>query len=110
MTQHAKPMRTKILTAIMASVVSVGFVTAATAARLGIDTNTNIGTGTGVEAPINDKAGASADTHMSTSGSTHNDAQWGSGASRGADRAADRKQLKSDTHASASKRHHKDKE
>ncbi|ARU31937.1 hypothetical protein CAP31_09760 [Sulfuriferula sp. AH1] len=110
MTQHAKPMRTKILTAIMASVVSVGFVTAATAARLGIDTNTNIGAGTSVEAPINDRAGVSADTHMSTSGSANNDAQWGSGASRGADRAADRQDLKSDTHMSATMRHHKGKE
>ena len=110
MTQHAKPMRTKILTAIMASVVSVGFVTAATAARLGIDTNTNIGAGTRIEAPMNDKAGVNADTHMSTSGSVNNDAQWGSGAYRGANRVADRQELKSDTHISAAKRHHKDKE
>lgn len=86
MKQNSQQIRTKLLTVIMAGVAGVGFATAATAAGVGA----NVGAGTEVTAPDKAQAGGSADAHMSTSGSANTNAQWESGATRGADRAAAR--------------------
>ena len=83
-------LRTKVLTAIMASVIGLGFVTAAIAARLGVDTDTRIEAGANIGAD-HANAGGTADAHMSTAGSANNNAPWGSGVARGTDRAAQRK-------------------
>ncbi|MDP1645398.1 MAG: hypothetical protein Q8K35_08400 [Thiobacillus sp.] len=90
MKQNTQQIRTKLLTVIMAGVAGVGFATAATAAGVGVDVNTNVSAGAQVAAPNNAQAGGSADAHMSTSGSANSNAQWQSGATRGADRAAER--------------------
>lgn len=92
MTQKAQPIRTQLLTAIMAGVTGVGFATAASA--VGVGANANIGAGAQVAAPANAQAGGTADAHMSTSGRANGNAQWQSGAARGADRAAERMNTK----------------
>lgn len=75
MRQDAKQVRNKILTAIMASVVSIGFITAATAARLSVDTNDG--------APAHAQAGTTASTPTGTaSAKGNNDVRWGDGVSR----------------------------
>lgn len=86
MKQNAQ-VRTKFLTAIMAGVAGVGFVTAATA--VGID-HTAVGAGAEVAAPIKSQAGGRAEANMDPTGSASSNAQWQSGATRGADRAAER--------------------
>ena len=113
MTQHTKPLRNKVLTALMASVISIGFVTGAAAAKLGIDANTSVGAGAspsvgvgagvgaGGNTPAVGQAGGTADSHMSTSGNTHTKAQWGSGASRASDGTSERTTAHSHTHSSA---------
>lgn len=88
MMQTAKQVRTKLLTVIMAGVAGVGFATAATAAGVGAGANANDGAGA--------QAGGTADAHMSPSGSTNSNAQWQSGATRGADRAAARTSMSGD--------------
>ena len=82
MMRNAQQIRSKLLTVILAGVAGVGFATAATAA--GVDAN--VGAGAQVEAPGNVQAGGPADAHMSPSGSTNTNAQWQSGATRGAER------------------------
>ena len=82
--------RTKLLTVMMAGVTGVGFAAAATAAGVGIGADANVDAGAQVTAPANAQAGGSADTHMSTTGDANSNAQWQSGALRGADRAAER--------------------
>ena len=112
--KHAKPLRHKVLTAIMASVISIGFVTGAVAAKLGIDANTSVGAGAspsvgvgaGVGAGVNSdasvgQAGSTPDSHMSTSGSTHTKAQWGSGTSRAPEGSSERTTAHSHTHSNA---------
>ena len=91
MPQNTQQLRTKVLTAIMASVIGLGFVTAAIAARLGVDTDTRIEAGANLGASDHANAGGNADAYMSTAGSANNDAPWGSGVARGTDRAAQRK-------------------
>lgn len=99
MTHHTKTLGNKMLTALMVSVMSIGFVTGAAAAKLGVDANTSVGAGaspsagvgTGVGADVNTDTPAagqaigSPDSHMSTTGSAHTKSQWGSGASRPAE-------------------------
>ena len=115
MTQHTKPLRNKVLTALMASVISIGFVTGAAAAKLGIDANTSVGAGAGpsvgvgggvgagvnTDTPAVGKAGGTADSNMSTSGSTHTKAQWGSGASRVSDGTSEHTSAHSHIHGNA---------
>ena len=90
MKQNAQQVRTKLLTLIMAGVAGAGFAAAATAAGIDGGINANVGTGATVSAPDTTQAGGTADAHMSTSGSANSNAQWQSGATRGADRAAER--------------------
>ena len=52
--------------------------------------NANIGAGAPVSVPDTAQAGGVANAHMSTSGIANSNAQWQSGATRGADRAAER--------------------
>lgn len=94
MMRNAQQIRTKVLTVIMAGMAGVGFATAATAA--GVGANVNVGADAQVAAPNNAQAGGSADAHMSTAGSANSNAQWQSGATRGADRAAERTGTNSD--------------
>lgn len=75
MMRNAQPIRTSLLTAIMAAVVSAG----AQAASPGYV-----------------QAGGAADTHMNAYGSTNTHAQWKSGATLGAERAAERADMNSD--------------
>lgn len=82
MKQYAQQIRTQLLTLIMAGVAGAGVATAATAA--------DVGAGASVPAPDTAQAGGAADAHMSPSGSANNNAQWQSGATRGADRATER--------------------
>ena len=86
MMRNAQQIRSKLLTVILAGVAGVGFATAVTAAGV----EANVGAGAQVEAPGNVQAGGTADAHMSTSGSANSNAQWHSGATRGADLAAER--------------------
>ena len=90
MMRNAQQIRSKLLTVILAGVAGVGFATAATAAGVDIGVDANVDAGAQVEAPGNVQAGGPADAHMSPSGSTNTNAQWQSGAARGADRAAER--------------------
>lgn len=85
MMQTAQQVGSKLLALIIAGVAGVGFVTAATAAGVGAGVDANVGGGAQVAAPDMDQAGGSADAHMSTSGSTNSNAQWQSGATRGAE-------------------------
>ena len=82
MMQTAQQVRSKLLTLIVAGVAGVAFTNAATAA--------GVGGGAQVAAPDSAQAGGSADAHMSSAGSANSNAQWQSGATRGADRAAER--------------------
>lgn len=90
MKQYAQQVRTQLLTLIMAGVAGVGAATAATAAGLGGGVHADVGAGASVPAPDTAQAGGTADAHMSPSGSANSNAQWQSGATRGADRAAER--------------------
>lgn len=96
MMRNAQQIRSKLLTVIMAGVAGVGFATAATAAGVGVGANAHVGAGAQVAAPNNAQAGGRADAHMSTAGSANSNAQWQSGATRGADRAAERMGTDSD--------------
>ncbi len=73
MMQKIQPIRSTLLTVLL-----VGFATTATAAGVGV--NANVGA----------QAGGTAATHMSPAGSANDNAQWQDGATRGADRAAER--------------------
>ena len=90
MKQYAQQIRTKLLTVITAGAagVGVGFATAATSASVGA--NANVDAGAQVAAPSNAQASSYVDVHLSTTGSTFRTAQWQSGATGGADRAAER--------------------
>ena len=90
MKQNAQQVRTQLLTLIMAGVTGAGFAAAATAAGIGGGVNANVGAGANVSVPGTAQAGGAADAHMSPSGSANSNAQWQSGATRGADRAAER--------------------
>jgi len=90
MMRNAQQIRTKLLTVIMAGVAGVGLAAAATAAEVGGGADANVDAGVQVAAPGNTQAGGTADAHMSTAGSANSNAQWQSGALRGADRAAER--------------------
>src|SRR5512141_2945865 len=90
MKQYAQQVRTQLLTLIMAGVAGAGLATAATAAGLGGGAHADVGAGASVPAPDTAQAGGAADAHMSPSGSANSNAQWQSGATRGADRAAER--------------------
>lgn len=74
MKQYAHQVRFKLLALIMAGMTGAGLTTAASAAE--------------AEAAL--QAGGTAGAHMNTTGSANSNAQWKSGATRGADRAADR--------------------
>src|SRR5512139_1023539 len=76
MKQIAQQIRTQLMTLITAGVAGLTLATVATAAEVG--------------AGANAQAGGVADAHMSPSGSANGNAQWQSGATQGADRAADR--------------------
>lgn len=78
MMHTALQIRTRCLTAIMAGMASIGIATAATAA------------GVGVNAGGAAQAGGPASAHMSSTATTHSNAQWQSGATRGVDRALER--------------------
>lgn len=85
MKQNAQQILTRLLTVIMAGVAGIGFATAATAATaagVGVGAGTNVGAGA--------QAGGNADTHMNATASANSNAQWQSGATRDADRAAER--------------------
>ena len=84
MKQHAQQIRTKLFIVIMAGLAGVGLATAATAAQVAAGADAQ------VAAPDHVQAGGSADAPMSTSGSANSNAQRQSGATRGADRAAER--------------------
>jgi hypothetical protein len=92
MTQKTQPIRTRLMTALMAGVASIGFATAATAAGVGV--GVNAGAGVQVGAPVKAQAGGVAGAQMSTSGSANSNAQWQSGATQGGDRAAERMNAK----------------
>ena len=81
--QTAQQVARKFLVLTVAGVASAGLGAAATAA--GVDAK--VGGGAQVAAPETDRAGGSADAHMSPANSN---AQWQSGATRGNDRAAER--------------------
>jgi hypothetical protein len=89
MKQNAQQIRNKLMIVIMAGVAAVGFAAAARAAQVGAGVSTDDGASAQVEAPSNARAGGSGNAHMSTSGSANSNAQWQSGATRGADRAAE---------------------
>lgn len=74
MKQYAHQVRFKLLALIMAGMTGASLATAASAA----------------EAEAGIQAGGAADDHMSTAGSANSNAQRKSGATQGADRAADR--------------------
>ena len=88
MKQYAQQVRTQLLTLIMAGVAGAGLATTATAA--GIGGHAEVGAGASLPAPDTAQAGGAADAHMSSSGSANSNAQWQSGATRGAGRAAER--------------------
>jgi hypothetical protein len=90
MKQYAQQIRTQLLTLIMAGVAGASFVTTATAAGIGGGVHADVGAAASVPAPDTAQAGGAADAHMSISGSANNNAQWQSGATRGAARAAER--------------------
>jgi hypothetical protein len=90
MMRNVLQIRTQLLTVIMAGVAGVGLATGASAASVGAGVKANVGAGAQVAPPDTAQAGGSADAHMSTSGSANTNAQWQSGATRGADRAAER--------------------
>lgn len=92
MMRNAPPIRTQLLTAIMAGVVSASFATAATAAGTSARANANAGAGVQPASPGYVQA---ADAHMNAYGSANTNAQWQSGATRGADRTADRADMNS---------------
>lgn len=92
MKQNALQIRTRLLT-IMAG----GFLaTAASAASVGVGVDATVGAGAQVTAPDAAQAGGRADAHMSPSGSANSNGQWQSGATRGAERAAERMGTNSD--------------
>jgi len=97
MKRNAQPIRTQLLTVIMAGVVSASFATAATAAGTGTRANANAGAGAGAQSasPGYVQAGGAADAHMNAYGSANTNAQWQSGATPGADRTADRADMNS---------------
>jgi hypothetical protein len=80
----------------MAGVVSASFATAATAAGTGARANANAGAGAQPASPGYVQAGGAADAHMNAYGSANTNAQWQSGATRGADRTAERADMNSD--------------
>src|SRR5574340_1243307 len=73
MMHKIQPIRSTLLTVLL-----VGFATTATAAGVGINANAGA------------QAGGTAATHMSPAGNANDNAQWQDGATRGADRAAER--------------------
>lgn len=77
MMQKIQPIRSTLLTVLL-----VGFATTATAAGVGVNA--------GVNANVGAQAGGTAATHMSPAGNANDNAQWQDGATRGADRAAER--------------------
>ena len=84
--------RTRLMTLILAGVAGAGIAATAMAAGVGgVGGGANAGVGAGVTMPGTAQAGGTADTHMSTSGAANSNAQWQNGATRGADRAAERK-------------------
>ena len=89
MKQYAQQVRTQLLTLIMAGVAGAGLATTVTAAGIG-GGHADVGAGASVPAPDTAQAGGAADAHMSPSGSANSNAQWQSGATRGAGRAAER--------------------
>ena len=117
MTHHTKSLSSKVLTALMASVISIGFVTGAAAAKLVMDANTavgagaspsaGVGAGAGIGAGVNTdtpaagQAAGAPDSHMSTSGSAHTKSQWGSGASRPTESSTDHSKMHGHTHSNA---------
>lgn len=82
MKTNAQPIRSRLVTVIMAGVAGASFAAAAAAAGVGVDARAKAAT------PGYVQAGGAADAHMSAYGSAHANAQWKSGATRGADRAA----------------------
>jgi hypothetical protein len=88
--QQNAPVRTKLLTLIMAGVAGLGFAAVATAAKIAGGVNAHVSANHGVTAPVRAEAGGTADAHMSAAGLANSNAQWQSGATRGADRAAER--------------------
>ena len=90
MKQYAQQVRTQLLTLIMAGVAGAGLATTATAAGIGGGVHAEVGAGASLPAPDTAQAGGAADAHMSPSGSANSNAQWQSGATRGAGRAAER--------------------
>ena len=85
MSQNNQQMRIRILTAILASVISIGFVTAAIAARLGIDSNIT------APAKIHTDNTAYTDAHMKIANNTYSNVRWGDGVLRSTERTAPRK-------------------
>ena len=90
MKQYVQQARIKLLTLVMAGIAGAGLSVAASAAETGAGINAHVGTGASASMPDTAQAGGSAETHMSTAGSANSNAQWMSGATRGADRAAAR--------------------
>lgn len=88
MSQQALQFRSTLLPLIMVGLTSAAFATTATAA--GVGAKAEAGAGAQIEAPANAQPGGNAESHMSPSGSANSNAQWQEGATRGADRAAER--------------------
>lgn len=94
MMRNAQPIRTRLLTAILAGMVSAGFATAASAAGTAAGANAKAGAGAQAASPGYVQA---AEAHVNAYGSTN--AQWQDDATRGTDRAADRAGMNSDKRA-----------
>lgn len=90
MKRNSQSTRSPLLTSILAGVASASFTAAALAAGVGVGAGASVGAGAQVTAPGQAQVGGSADANMSTSGSANTNAQWQDGATRGADRAAER--------------------
>lgn len=83
---NTKQVRSTLLSMIMAGALGVGFATSASA-QVGVGADVGAGADMGSSGA---KAGGSAETHMSPSGSENSNAQWKTDSTRGATRAEER--------------------
>jgi len=96
MMRNAQPIRTGLLTALLAGMVSAGFATAASASDTAAGTHAKAGAGAQAVSPGYVQA---AEAHINAYGSTNTQRQ--DDATRGTDRATDRAGMNSDERAAA---------
>lgn len=107
MKRSVKQTRRKLLATLVAGLSGTGLATAVMAAGIGVGVGVNAGAnagagganaGAGVQAApaIDVQTGGTAAEQMSATGAANSNAQWQTGATRGADRAEERTPTKSE--------------